>query len=93
MQRTLNVMAGHDPAAEFFVLQARELVRNHLRRFPQAADTGVGIALWWLGDAGGQLPQPCLDAALERLARDGVLAWTMLPSGQRLWFAARGDDD
>ncbi len=92
MQRTLNVMAGHDPAAEFYVLQACELVRVHLRRFPQAADTTVGIALWWLGDACGQLPQACLDAALERLARDAVLAWSTLPSGQRLWFAACRDD-
>jgi len=64
-----------------------EMLRDHLRRHPHAADTAYGIERWWLGDAATALPPGMLERALERLVAEGLLRSRILPSGEHLWFA------
>jgi len=78
---------NEDSPAEHSVELASELVLAHLQRYPQAADTIHGIALWWLGPSSGSIPLDALALALERLANKGVMANRNLPSGEMLWYA------
>ncbi|BDI05898.1 hypothetical protein [Sphaerotilus microaerophilus] len=72
------------PSASDELLDAAcEILRNHLRRHPHAADTAVGIERWWIS----ALPPETLERALQRLVAEGLLRSRVLPSGERLWYA------
>lgn len=62
-------------------------LRAYLAAHPEAADTADGIAMWWLADARASWRGAVLEAALQRLADEGLLDSRMLPSSRRLWFA------
>jgi hypothetical protein len=78
---------NEDSPAERSVDLAIEQILAYLRRYPQAADTLDGIAVWWLGDRAAAIPTEALTLALERLAKKGVLAGRTLPCGNLLWYA------
>ncbi|MBI5259397.1 MAG: hypothetical protein HY855_23040 [Burkholderiales bacterium] len=63
------------------------MLRDHLRRHPQAGDTACGIELWWLGEAAAALPPGTLERALARLVEEGLLRVRSLPSGELFWHA------
>jgi hypothetical protein len=56
---------------------ARAIV-EYLRLHPQAADTMVGIARWWLGPS----MEPMTRLALERLVASGEVVCEVLGDGQ-----------
>ena len=68
---------------------AAEVLR-YISRHPGAADTTEGIERWWLPDGIAAHRAAELEAALERLVRDGVLARRRLPDGRVLYAAAAG---
>ena len=69
---------------------ARAEVLRYISRHPGAADTAEGIERWWLPDGIAAHRAAELEAALERLVRDGVLARRRLPDGRVLYAAAAG---
>ncbi|MGY2491924.1 hypothetical protein [Cupriavidus sp. CP313] len=75
-------VSGLDASAAAVAMQ----VAGYVRRYPRAADTGEGIARWWL-PAGVQADPATVARALEALVRDGVLAARRLPSGDYLYSA------
>lgn len=69
------------------VQRAIALVTAHLRVYPNAADTIMGISQWWLGTDAASISPEALEHALRHLLDVGVLATRSLPCGQLLWYA------
>lgn len=67
---------------------AAEVLR-HVAKHPGAADTVEGVCRWWLPRSGAEYGPAIVEAALERLVRDGALARRRLPDGQVLYAAMR----
>ncbi|MEK6346514.1 MAG: hypothetical protein V4764_03480 [Burkholderia sp.] len=69
-----------------------ELIAAHIQRYlcehPASADTAEGVHQWWLGGEALDAPLDATQAALERLARRGVLEAVKL-GGRTLWRRAR----
>jgi hypothetical protein len=60
---------------------ARAIV-EYLRAHPDAADTLVGIARWWLRPRIGPVVQSALEQAVEKLVANETLACETLGDGQ-----------
>ena len=67
--------------------RAIDIVTEHLRVCPNAADTIMGISQWWLGMDAASISPDALERALRHLVDIGVLGTRLLPSGQLLWYA------
>jgi len=77
---------NHTPADAEVEGIAREL-EKYVSLHPTAADTPDGIARWWLD----RREQPALtqvEAALELLVEQGVLARRLLPDGHSIYACA-----
>jgi hypothetical protein len=74
-----------DNTVDSEISRAVDVLRRYLPEHPEAADTLEGIAQWWF--ANEPVKASALQAALERLFQEGVLATRRLPSGETLWYA------
>ena len=77
------VMTAQDPEGS-----ATRAILDHLARHPQAADTAVGVARWWLGDD-GRYSVECIARVLDRLVAHRVLRAETLADGSVLYAAER----
>ena len=64
-------------------------IEAYLQRHPDAADSAEGIARWWLAGDGMEDCVEDVRAALARLMERGVVSARTLPSGKRIYSAAR----
>ena len=64
-------------------------IEAYLERHPEAADSADGIARWWLARDGMEDCVEDVRAALARLLDRGVVTARTLPSGERIYSAAR----
>ncbi len=69
--------------------RAESAILAHLARHPLAADTEQGIAQWWLGPMGVDVPLADVRQALEALLRDGRIERATLPDGRAIFRAPR----
>lgn len=66
----------------------REALRRYLRERPDAADTLVGIAEWWLPAALRDTPAERIRQALSELVAAREVRCTVLPDGTELYSRA-----
>ncbi len=64
-------------------------IEQYLRRYPDAGDSDVGIAEWWLPEEGVQASLDDVRDALALLESQGVMETVMLQDGRSLWRPAR----
>jgi LmbE family N-acetylglucosaminyl deacetylase len=69
--------------------RAAEAIEAYLARHPLAADTEQGIAQWWLGPMGVNVPLADVQQALEALLRKGRVERVVLPDGSAIYRAPR----
>ncbi len=69
--------------------RAESAILAHLARHPLAADTEQGIAQWWLGSQGVDVPLVDVLMALEALQREGRIERATLPDGRAIFRAPR----
>jgi hypothetical protein len=70
--------------------EVRDALREYLRERPDAADTLVGIAQWWLPAPMRRIPLKELRLALADLIARGEVRCTILPDGTELFAGAVG---
>lgn len=75
---------GDDPAIGPLV----ETLRRYVHAHPRAIDSAKGIRQWWLGELAGPHDPAAVEAAIRRLAAEGVVDPVRLPDGGILWRAA-----
>ena len=66
-------------------------IERYLERHPEAADSEVGIAEWWLIEQGVQVSIEDVREALALLERRGVMETVTLQDGRCLWRRNAGD--
>jgi hypothetical protein len=64
-----------------------ETLRRYIGSHPHAIDSAQGIRQWWLKDLPGPHDLSAVDAAIWRLAYEGVVVPVTLPDGSILWSA------
>lgn len=68
--------------------ELREALRRYLRERPDAADTLVGIAEWWLPAPLRATPTERIRLALAELVAANEVRCTVLPDGTELYSRA-----
>lgn len=69
-----------------------EILRTYVRLHPCAVDTPRGIREWWLADLPGPHDPALVDAAIARLAAEGLLEPVQLPDRVTAWRAVPSGD-
>lgn len=64
-------------------------IERYVERHPEAADSEVGIAEWWLIEQGVSASVEDVREALELLERRGVMETVIVQDGRCLWRPAR----
>jgi hypothetical protein len=72
------------------VHDVREALRRYLRARPDAGDTLVGIAQWWLPERMRGISMEQLRLALADLIASNEVRCTILPDGTELYSRAGG---
>jgi Fe2+ or Zn2+ uptake regulation protein len=67
-----------------------DAIERYLQRHPAAADSEVGIAEWWLLEAGIRASVDDVRRALKLLEERGVMENVTLQDGRRLWRPTTG---
>ena len=70
-----------------------ERIASYLRQHPNAADTLEGVQSWWLRGTHGQADRRSVQAAIDRLVRDGVLSRSTAPGGRIVYARAQREQD
>jgi hypothetical protein len=73
---------------EEVVRQLAQAIAHYLMRNPQAADGIAGIANWWVPQEVGGGSVESVQAAVDRLCAQGLMAAAPLPDGQRIYGLA-----
>jgi hypothetical protein len=71
-------MSSHDSAR---VDRVCEAIRRHLKKRPHAADTAKGIGDYWVPVELQHNDPSIVEAALQRLVKEGALVTSTLPDG------------
>jgi hypothetical protein len=79
--------AANTPEAVHSVVIAA--VERHLRAHPNAADTADGIRRWWLTGPMATMPLATIEAALDKMVRNGRMSRIENLSGKAVYTAPR----